>query len=182
MQMPTRTLNTTRKILRKLENTNKRSKTKLIYFSKKQKITPTPIKMYNNILLAKPHTKYLDITLDQKLTYSKHISDTSKITNKATASLYPIFNKYTPLSQNIKLLIYKTYILPNLLYACPTWSNTNINKLQKIQNKPLRIILRKTVRTKITNLHKITNIPTIKSILYDSTKKFFAQTVKYLIT
>lgn len=80
----------------------------------------------------------------------------------------------------MKYYIYKTYIRPVLLYGAPIFSttcNTNINKLQVLQNKILRIIQNKTNRTKITLLHNTAGMPLIEDVIHNNTYKFYMYTI-----
>ncbi|GFY41053.1 reverse transcriptase domain-containing protein [Trichonephila inaurata madagascariensis] len=58
--------------------------------------------------------------------------------------LLPLLNKNSNLSRNSKRLIYLQYLQPVLTYACQIWgcaAPTNVNNLQVLQNRALRILL-----------------------------------------
>lgn len=152
-------------------------KTKLIYLSKKKDKPKQPITFYNNIIQTEKQCVYLGVTLDTKLTYNNHIK---KITGKAHGAireLYPILAKSSPLDIKLKILIYKMYIRPIMLYACPIFSNTaesNYLKIQRVQNRALRLILDRPRTTKVTELHSNTGLCPLKDQILKLTNKFFA--------
>ena len=66
-------------------------------------------------------------------------------------------------------IVYKQYIRSIIDYASPAWhpalSNTQLNKLQIIQNTALRIILGSTQTTHINHLHSEAKVLTIRQHL-----------------
>lgn len=160
-------------------NTNK---TALTYFThKKIKNIQPPITFYNNPINPTTHTKYLGIQLDQRLKFNVHLKEIIKKAKAAIAALSPLLRYENPLPQKTKLNLYKIYIRPILLYGCPIYSNiskSNINKIQIIQNKVLRLILKKGMDTRIQDLHKISNLPYIEDKIYEIANKFFNHTIK----
>mgnify|MGYP002775233228 CR=1 FL=1 len=159
-------------------------KTKLIHFTKKTKEKNIKQLTFNNdIIKTEKEIKYLGVILDSKLNFNSHIN---KVTSKATGAitaLYPLLNRYSPLKKELKILLYKQCILPILTYACPVWSNTsksNIEKLQKVQNRCLRMALNKNIRTKIKALHEEAKIQPVKERILDLTQKFFDYNIKQI--
>lgn len=66
-------------------------------------------------------------------------------------------------------------IRPILLSACPVWSNTwntNYTKIQKLQNKCLRMILNLQFGSSTEEMHKTLNIPRINDIVNNVSNKF----------
>jgi hypothetical protein len=131
------------------------------------------------------NVKYLGVIFDKKITWGLHIKTikitwglhikTIKITwglhiktieTKAFRTFiraYSLF-KSEHLSTNIKLTLYKALIRSIMTYASRAWefaANTHLLKLQRLQNKVLRIIRKFQRRTPVRQLHKAFNIPYI---------------------
>ena len=64
--------------------------------------------------------------------------------------------------------IYKTYVRPVLEYGAIvilSAAQVHLEKLQKVQNKALRIAFRKPIHTQITDLHETAGIEPIREWL-----------------
>lgn len=101
-----------------------KAKTEAILFTKRRPILPRNIKVGNTSVSWSESVKYLGVTLDRKLTFTKHITNLSHKGNAALVSLYPLINRNSCLSTSNKLLIYKAIVRPAITYACPVWSFT----------------------------------------------------------
>ena len=105
---------------------------------------PRPLVVNNTIipwLASDTPVKYLGVNIDSRLTWKKHIEVITSATYAKISKLYPLINFRSALNLECAMLIFKSIIRPSLTYACPVWNNTansNIEKLQKIQNKFLR--------------------------------------------
>ena len=114
---------------------------------------------------------YLGTHLDHRLTWQKHIFTKRKQLQLKLHHIYWIIGRKSKLSLENKLLVYKTILKPIWTYGIPLWgtaSNSNIEILQRFQNKflssivnapwyVLNIILHtdlqiQTVKTEITNI------------------------------
>ena len=86
--------------------------------------------------------------------------------------LYLLISRNSKLKTNIKLNLCETCIKPIITFGHQIWAvatKTHINKMQRIQNKFLCIILNKRTKlTPITKLHTTTGIPTIQSYVGNS--------------
>lgn len=86
--------------------------------------------------------RYLGVFLDTRLTWKYHILQKVNQGYGKLKQLYPLINRRTSLKCENTVLIYKTLIRPLITYACAVWGNsakTNLNKIQVLQNKLLRI-------------------------------------------
>ena len=105
--------------------------------------------------------RYLGLDLDSKLLYRLHIEG---IINKGIAmlkKLYPIINRRSKASHKNKLAVYKMVVAPMLLYGSPVWkgcAKTHRLKLQRMQNKFLRLILNQPWGTRSSDLHRLAGI------------------------
>ena len=120
--------------------------------------------------------KYLGLILDKKLTWTSAIEARIKLAYPALRRMYPLIAPNSALNRRIKVNLYKICIRPIITYGHQVWAaagNTQIHKVQKIQNKFLRIILNKTRRTKTDVLHKAADIPKITEFIKESMQRAY---------
>lgn len=123
--------------------------------------------------------KYLGLLLDARLRWGPHTILARNKAMKAMAALYPIFNRHSNLTTRNKILIHKTIIRPTLTYGAPVWSNlsqTNMNKLQTIQNKSIKTIYNTPILTNLKKIHNTYKIPTIQEHIHKLTSSFYTKT------
>ncbi|GFW34788.1 RNA-directed DNA polymerase from mobile element jockey [Trichonephila clavipes] len=105
-------------------------------------------------------------TLDKRLTFKNHLRKiTCKFKHRLQA-LHKLLCKRSKLSLNSKRKIYMTYILPILIYASIIWgitANCNLDRLQILQNRALRLILNAPTYVKRIHMHKELKIPAFTS-------------------
>ena len=92
---------------------------------------------------------YLGITIDQNLNFN---IQKNNICNKANRPLEALKRAALFLPIDTRALMFSTMVLQHLDYCCIIWgttSDTNIGKLQTIQNRGMRIILQCHPRTHI---------------------------------
>jgi hypothetical protein len=80
--------------------------------------------------------------------------------------LYPLINYKSTLQMKLYLLLYTAIIRPLITYACSVWataSSTKINKIQILQNKFLRICIKKPWFTRNRQIHNDTRISLINT-------------------
>ena len=86
--------------------------------------------------------RYLGVYFDTRLNWRYHVNKKLQTAHNRLTALYPLINRNTTLRTSCTTLLYKSLILPILTYACPVWlgtSNTNIKRIQTLQNKVLRM-------------------------------------------
>ena len=95
--------------------------------------------------------KYLGTTLINQNSIQEYISSRLKSRNACYHSVQN-FLSYSLLSKNLMIKVYKTLILPVVLYGCETWSLTlrEERRLRMSENRVLRIILFGTKRDEVT--------------------------------
>ena len=128
--------------------------------------TQLQLRMNNTLIPTVKHPKILGLTLDPKLTYSTH---TKQLTNNAKKSLN-VLKALTSTSwgkdKETLTLTYKTIIRPKLEYGntifYPIASETQLQRLQIIDNTAKRIITGCTRDTTISHLHNETQMLPIK--------------------
>lgn len=141
----------------------------------------TPLKFNNEIAKVKHSAKYLGLTLDSKLLFREHIKSIMTKSYAVTKNLYSLKAKNSKISNKNKRLIYKAIIRPIITYAAPIWkttANTNLLKLQRFQNKCLRLITNKNRYTKIKDLHSEAEIEYLGDYIDCLAKTFYNTQLK----
>lgn len=156
------------------------TKTQFIILSKRncEIKLPIPLKMDGKEIPLSRSVKYLGISFDQRLTFVGHAKKNIQNAFAAMRSLFPLLVKPS-LSLKNKRLLYITIIRPILLYGAPmllNLSKVQLNKLQILQNKCLRLILNKNIYTRITELHERAEIEYVNVYIARIAEKFYEKT------
>ena len=119
------------------------NKTKVMIFCPKRKMHNKHITIkYNNVELENTdNIKYLGIVLDSQLPWNEHIRH---VRNKLCRSIGCIRIIKHLLPCKILVNLYYSLILPHIDYCCTAWgscSKTNLNIIQRLQNKYARLVL-----------------------------------------
>ena len=137
-------------------------KKKLMAFGSRSKVKKTKnvvIKLDGQKLNQVPSFKYLGMTLDGTLNFNHHITCTCR-TVLHKLMLLSKMKRY--LRDDTAISIYKSMILPYLDYADVIFDKAmskDINKIQRLQNKCLRICLGEERRFSTDRAHKLTGTP-----------------------
>ena len=130
------------------------------------------------------HSDKWEVTGSYRVTSSHLVPQTPCGCTGATRSLlevsplcrmYWIIGIKSKLSLENKLLIHKTILKPIWTYGIPLWgtaSNSNIEKLQRFQNKVLRSIVNAPRYVPNTILHTDLQIPTVKAEITNFSTKY----------
>lgn len=154
------------------------SKTESIMFTRHRKPPSKTLKINGYNIPWSDGVRYLGVTLDSKMNWSKHVSKTRIRGAQLMGALSPILNRRSNLSPVNKLRIYTTLVRPCITYACPVWSSTcdsNYSLLQVIQNKALKIAYNTPFYTNLTKLHLIIKLPTLKNFIIKQSRKFYSK-------
>ncbi|CAK1544722.1 unnamed protein product [Leptosia nina] len=119
----------------------------------------------NNTLPQSNCVRYLGIHLDQRLTWRQHINAKKEEISLKHNNLYWMLSRNSKLSLDNKLLIYKTVIKPIWMYGIQLWgsaSDSNINILQRQENKILRTMANVPWFVRNSELHEHLRIGTVK--------------------
>jgi hypothetical protein len=109
--------------------------------------------------------KYLGIHLDRRLTWKPHINNKYKQLGLLLQRMYWLIGRKSKLCLTNKLLIYKIILKPIWTYGIPLWgtaSQSNIEILQRLQNKILRMVTKAPWYVPNHVLHTDLQIPTIR--------------------
>ena len=101
------------------------------------------------------HTKSLGIHIDQNLSWSKHINETAKAVSSSIGAL----KRLRPyICDETAILIYRALIEPYFDYCSPVWDglcNELADKLQKLQNRAIRVITKSDYHSSATALRSL---------------------------
>ena len=122
-------------------------KTKVIIFSKSQTaIRAEPaLSLYGDLLSYYPQMKFLGITFDNRMTFTKHFEEILERCDQKFHRLRILVNKKWGPSPSTILQIYKQCVKPTFEYGIVstiTVSVTVITKIQRVQNSFIRLALR----------------------------------------
>jgi hypothetical protein len=117
-------------------------KTQAIYFSQRHRPPKAHLTLNGRNIPFINHVKYLCVIFDKRITWRLHIEMVEAKAFRTFVRIYSLL-KSERLSANIKLTLHKALIRSVITYACPAWelaADTGLLKLQRLQNKDLRII------------------------------------------
>lgn len=132
-------------------------KTKYMLFAERQNVSIN-IK-YNNINITKTNEfKYLGIIFDNNLTWHLHLQYIKSKLVPLTG-IFRKISKYTPFKS--KRTIFYALFHPYVLYGLPIWGSackTNMDQIQKLQNRALKNLYNMPFRTPTSKVHKETEV------------------------
>jgi hypothetical protein len=112
------------------------------------------LKINGTIIQKVDSCKYLGIFIDSKLSWQEHINYVYNKILKFTSIFYKIRSK---VRNELLKILYFAFVYPHLLYGIEIYGNTyhsHIDKLVKLNNKILRILQNKPLRTHNIELYK----------------------------
>ena len=151
-------------------------KTKVIIFSRSilTRKTEPNLKLYGETLKVYPHVIFLGIAFDSQLTFKKHFEDILDRCNTRYHSLRLLANKKWGPSPSTLIQIYQQCVRPIFEYgslSTITTSDYIISKIQRLQTKFTRLVLRlpKHICSKL--LHDSSGLPYVKDRLLSCASK-----------
>ena len=113
--------------------------------------------------------KFLGITFDSKFTFQKHFEEILGCCNTRYHRITLLVNKKWGPSPSTILQIYKQCVRPIFEYGSRstiTTSHTIISKIQRLQNKFIRLALRLPKYISVKLLHDSSGLPYVKDRLF----------------
>jgi hypothetical protein len=146
------------------------AKTQVIIFphSNSPRLVPSAnqkIRLRESVVDWSKEVAYLGITFDCRLIFREQVDKTSIKCNTLLRALYPIIHRNSNMSLVNKLSVYKQIVLPVIEYGLPIWESCakcHHLKLQRIQNKFLRVITNSPPRARISEIHHLAQITTLE--------------------
>ncbi|CAB3261126.1 unnamed protein product [Arctia plantaginis] len=143
-----------------------------ITFSLRREDCP-PVKLGDEILPQKNVVKYLGMHIDRRLTWREHIKTKRDQAKRKLKDMHWLIGRQWSLSLENKLLIYKSILKPIWTYGIALWgsaSHSNIEILQRFQNKALKNLSGAPWYTRNTEVHEYLQLPTVKEVIEKSYK------------
>uniref|UniRef100_A0A2M4CV42 Putative reverse transcriptase n=1 Tax=Anopheles darlingi TaxID=43151 RepID=A0A2M4CV42_ANODA len=159
-------------------------KSEAIFFTRRTSQSRQPnrcTKINNTDIPWKESVKYLGLHLDKKLSYKTHIYKTIQKCETHLKILYSLINRRSKLNRKNKLLLYTSIIRPTITYASAIWTSSAKShklKLQKIQNKFLKIILNLPPWHSTDKLHNLAEVEKIPKHILKINKKYWSDCVR----
>jgi len=136
----------------------------------------------NELLPLKKSVKILGVTFDTHFTFSHHISDIISRASSRLNVLKSLAGSDWGAQKETMLFTYRTILRPILTYASPIWfpnlSNSNILKIQRIQNQALRICLGVLQMSSFSHLHSESKYLPVKEHLTLLSSQFLASALR----
>ena len=151
-------------------------KTKVIIFSKSRSaIRADPaLSLYGDVLSCYPHIKFLGITFDNRMNFTKRFEEILEHCNQKFHRLRILVNKkWGPSPETISQLC-KQCVRPIFEYGITstiTVSETVITKIQRVQNSFIRLALRLPKHVLVRLLHEASGTSICKRETHHSTPK-----------
>ena len=145
-------------------------KTKVIIFSKSRSaIRAEPaLSLYGDLLSCYPHIKFLGITFDKRMTFTKHFEEILECCHNKFHRLRILVNKKWGPSPATILQIYKQCVRSIFEYGIVstiTVSETVITKIQRVQNSFIRLALPFPKYVSACLLHEASGLPYVRERL-----------------
>ena len=145
-------------------------KTKVIIFSKSRSVirAEPALFLYGDLLSYYNHIKFLGITFDNRMTFTKHLEEILECWNQKFHRLRILVNKKWGPSPETILQIYKQCVRPIFEYgivSTTTVSETVITKIQRVQNSFIRLALRLSKYVSARVLHEASGLPYVRERL-----------------
>ena len=134
-----------------------------------------PIYARNERIPSKWEVEYLGLHFDRHLIWSAHIQAKCSQLSLKTKSYYWLLGPRSPLSLENKRLLYLSVLKPIWLYGIQLWgraSSSNIQKIQRSQNKILRAITNAHRYTRNDDIHRDLMIPSVAEEVTRLTDKY----------
>lgn len=156
------------------------AKTQTILFphSGSHKLIPAAdvkIKLEGNTIEWSKVVTYLGLSIDSKLLFREQVDKTVTRCSILLRSLFPLVNRRSRLSLKNKLAVFKSVVCPMIDYAQPVWGScakSHRDRLQRIQNKWLKMILNVPFWTRTTEVHQLAGVGTLDARFENQRAKF----------
>ena len=143
------------------------SKSIHVNFTNKQK-QYIPIRINDTQIPHVESAKYLGMTLDAKLRWKVHVKKKREELGIKYKNMYWMLGRHSKLSIYNKLLLYKQILKPVWTYGIQLWgctSKSNIQVIQRFQNKVLRNIIDAPWYCRNTDIHRDLEMDTVEKVI-----------------
>ena len=120
-------------------------------------------------------TRYLGVTLDRRLTWSRHIDQVRKRIAQRMGMLGSLLNRKSDISIRNGVLLYNQLIRPMMDYAypaCRSVARSHVRSLQVLQSKCLRLATRASLYVSNGQIHEVLGVPLFADHIRSLTENF----------
>ncbi len=100
------------------------SNTKIMIFTRKRNIRDPIVKVNGELVEGVENFRYLGVTLDSKLTWTKHIDNTCRKANIVMSNCRKMLGKIWGLKPKVMRWMYNSLVRWILTYGCLVWLNS----------------------------------------------------------
>ena len=146
-------------------------KSKITVHTYKRNFSTMPINLAQAPIPVTESVRYLGIHLNSRLTFKTHIDELVKRLRHRINQLKPLLGRLSPLSTEIKRLIYLSLVRPIWQYGSSLWGSACASQIQRIQtqqNRVLRLITNAPWFVRNTVLHRDLDIQEVKQVIQNS--------------
>ncbi|KAH0811919.1 hypothetical protein GEV33_010872 [Tenebrio molitor] len=157
-------------------------KSSAILFTKRHFRPVGEVAMFNRVIPWTTVVKYLGVKFDNHLTFIPQIEHAKTRALIVRGQLNSLVCRRSKLSIKNKITIYRQIVRPAMTYGFVVWgnvSNTQLHKLQVVQNKFLRAAFNAPWFGRNSQLHREADLPLIKDFLLDVAEKFFENAAQH---
>lgn len=125
------------------------------------------------------HPKYLGVTLDKNCNFNGHVNNIIEKCNKLTNIFKSLYFKDWALDTKSQLNIYKALVRSNMEYAAPVlmMSDHNLDRLNKMQNKALRMIYKQPLDTTSKRLQELSSLQAMNQRIKNLAKNYLRKAI-----
>ena len=161
-----------------MEDKTEREKTQLLLIRQtKQRNLSINLELFGEKLINTDNTKLLGVTLEENLSFKAHIDDIAKRGRMRLNLINFLSGTTWGCKPQTLMSLYKAYtcirpVLENGAIVMLSAKDQAIKKLQIIQNKAIKIAFRLHPRSRTNEIHKLAEIPLIKTRLEELSTNF----------
>ena len=157
-------------------------KCQYIIFGRKKKTSTLKLKLFNEFIPQVDQTKFLGVTLDSRMNFSKCVEEIVNKCNNRLNIIKILSHKSWKLETNTLKAIYYSLIRSIIDYNSiiyPLLSNSNKNKINAIQYKSLKIAYKQPLKTKTTTLQELAKTSSIENRIKVLNTRYLSNCIKH---
>lgn len=140
-----------------------------------RRATCPSVRLNGKLIPQATEVRYLGMHLDRGLTWKKHVQTKRKQLNLKFNKMFWLLGRYSRLSVENKLIIYKSILKPVWVYGIELWgttSDSNIQIIQRFQSKTLRTILNAPWYVNNDIIHRDLQMKTVREVITEYSEKY----------
>lgn len=123
------------------------------------------------------HGEIPGVTLDAKLRFNHHVTRKVNEAKMITGLMWPLLGVRSPLSARTKVTMFLLIVRSCVMYASEAWwnlaSKTNRKRLEAVQSKGLRWMLRQPWFVRNTTIRASAGVPTLEEFTKGKSMRLF---------